>query len=260
MARKTQIVMGGEENYELLQKKEASWWSCGKETKEGELLLIYLIKPISAIVAMATTSSGAKPRKAWRFGADIKNIKIIEPPITLSEIRQQIPEWRWAKSARRATYLNETKVINKLLKLANLKRRKSPEKIISSAGAGFGTPEQNRVVEKAACKAVRHDFENRGYKFESREKENLGYDFDANRNGEKLHVEVKGISGAVAKFIITANELKLARTDLQFRVAAVTEALTAHPKIHHFTGRGFLKKFGLIPLAYFAEMKPKFSA
>ena len=253
--------MGGEENYDFLQKEKSGSWSCGKKTKKEDLLLIYLIKPVSAIVATAIASSDAKPHKKWRFIANIKNIKIIKPPVTLAEMRQRIPESNWVKNPRSPIYYVPKDIVSRLP--AKLKRKLIPElsdKIISSAGAGFGTPEQNRAVEKAACKAVRLYYLQKGFKVVSREKENLGYDFDVNRDTKKLHVEVKGISGSITKFIITAKEANRANADSKFRLAAVTEAMTELRRTHIFTGKEFLKKFELISLAYYAEVKQNLSA
>ncbi len=251
---------GSQESYERLEKcaqeNARGWWSCLKDTKDGDLLLFYFKDPRRAIVASATVSGGAKPGKSKGYDYIVwfNNVKLFEKELTLMELRKAIPEWGWLKRTRKETYPNEP-VANKLLKILNLDREESPEKIISSSGAGFGTADQNRIVEKAACKAVRLHFKNEGFEINSREKENLGYDFDAKRDQEELHIEVKGISGVVTKFVITAGEVKCARTDSRFRVAAVTEATTPRRKIKIFTGTEFLKKFTLRPLAYSVEMK-----
>jgi hypothetical protein len=152
--------------------------------------------------------------------------------------------------------LDEPKA-SKLLKLANRKGKQTAEPTvrISAVGAGFGTPEQNRIVEKAACKAIQGHFESKGYKLVSREIEKVGYDFDARRNGEELHIEVKGVSGSVRKFIITPKEIKCARTDSKFRLAVVTEATASTRKIKIFKQKEFLKFFELKALAYSAEDK-----
>src|SRR5208282_2300813 len=104
-------------------------------------------------------------------------------------------------------------------------------------------------------KAVKRYFERQGYKVVSCERQNLGYDFNVSRNGEMLHVEVKGVSGLVSKFIITAGEVKCARTDSKFRLVVVTEATVPKRKIELFTPKEFLKFFKLKTIAYFAEDK-----
>jgi hypothetical protein len=73
------------------------------------------------------------------------------------------------------------------------------------------------------------------------------------RDGEVLHVEVKGVSGAGLQFPITANEVGCARSDSAFQLAIVTEARTRKRHIDCFTGKQFLKRFKLHPLAFRAE-------
>ncbi|HXR06315.1 MAG TPA: DUF3883 domain-containing protein [Candidatus Acidoferrum sp.] len=261
---KAQIVMGSQASYEGLieraQQKEMDWWSCGKNTKDGDLLLIYFKKPISKIVASATASGDRKPDKDWRYRIDIKDIELIEPPIALEKMRETIPEWGWPKSPRCITYLKEA-IAKKLLKLANLKRESLADSLVrtSRGGAGFGTAEQNRIVEQAARKAVRLHYARMGYKIVSREKENLGYDFDVSRHRENLHVEVKGISGSDLRFPITANEIACARSDTKFRLAIVTEAISDQKRVHEFSRKRFLNYFDFKPLMFFAEAKSSLS-
>jgi hypothetical protein len=175
MGRKTtQIVMGSQNSYKGLMKSaqmnKAAWWSCGKDTKNDDLLFFYIKKPKSEIVALATASGDAKPDREWRYGVDVENIKRIEP-ISLEKMREVFPNWGWHKRTRNLTYL-DNRIGGKLLKLAGLKRRPNTESLItiSSTGAGFGTPKQNREVERAACQAVQTYFERLGYNVKSREK------------------------------------------------------------------------------------------
>ncbi len=141
-----------------------------------------------------------------------------------------------------------------LLTRGNLKI-KTPPVAVKVSGGGFGSAERNRLVEQAACKAVRKRYEQRKYEVVSREKENLGYDFDATRNSEKLHLEVKGVSGSLLKFPITANEVARARSDSKFQLVVVTETTLSTRKIHIYSRKEFLKLFDLKPFAYFAEVK-----
>jgi hypothetical protein len=262
MAKRTQIVMGSQESYEGLkesaQNKDAGWWSCGKETTDGDLLFFYFKEPISAIVASATASGDARPGEdeGYDYVVGIENVKFFEKQITLQEMRQEIPEWGWPKQARNSTYLNEP-IAKKLLKLAKLKGKsiaESPDRT-SRGGAGFGTPEHNHIVEEAARKAVRLHFEKMGCEVVSRETENLGYDFDVTCGREELHLEVKGSSGSGLRFPITANEVACARSDSKFRLAVVTEANSDRKRVHELSRKEFLEHFDLKPLTFFAEAK-----
>jgi hypothetical protein len=124
------------------------------------------------------------------------------------------------------------------------------------SGAGFGSAEENRRVEKAACRVACGHFKKRGYKVESRESEDVGYDFDVWRRNEALHVEVKGIAGSSLKFVITANEVRCAKTDQVFCLAVVTEACSKKPRIHIFDSQQFMKRFKIGPIAFVAKYKP----
>jgi hypothetical protein len=264
MNRQIQIVHGGVRNgdYEAIHRlaklKKENRWACGKNTKAGDILLIYFLQPHSKIVASAVALKDAQPGDYWPFMTRIGKIRLLPSPITLAEMKEMFPRWNWLNYPRSKQYLDEAKA-EVLLKRAELKL-KTPPVAVKVSGGGFGKPEQNRLVEQSACKAVCSFFKKRGYKLVSREKENVGYDFDATKRSETLHVEVKGISGSLLRFPITANEVACAKTDSKFRLAVITEATTPRNKVHLFSRKDFLKSFELTPLAYFAEAKESFRA
>lgn len=264
MNRRIQIVHGGVRNgdydtiHRLAKLKKENRWACGKNTKAGDTLLISFLQPHSKIVASAVALKDARPGDYWPFMTRIGNIRLLSSPITLAEMKEMFPRWKWLNYPRSKQYLDKAKS-DALLKRAGLKL-KTPPVAVKVSGGGFGRPEQNRLVEQAACGAVQKLFSKRGYKVVSREKENVGYDFDVTKKSETIHVEVKGISGSVLKFPITANEVACAKTDSKFRLAVVTEATTPQKKVHIFGRKDFLKGFGLTPLAYFAEAKESLRA
>jgi len=260
MNHQIQIVHGGSDKtngdftlvHDLAKTgKSSAHWGCGKDTKKGDDLLIYFEQPHSAIVARAVALRDATPGKYYRYDTRAGKFQILSSPITLEEMKEMFPRWKWLNYPRAKQYLDKA-TADALLNRAS-RRLSTPPVDVKVSGAGFGNPEQNRVVEKAACLAVRTYFERLNYEVISRETEKLGYDFDAIRNGEKIHIEVKGISGSVLRFPITANEVDCARNDQKFRLAVVTEAVTSQRKIHIFSSKDFRSSFGLRPLAYFAE-------
>ncbi len=255
MTRRTQIVVGGEGAHawlkEIASTNEPTWWSCSKRTKKGDSLFFYAMKPTSAIVATAIASSNAKANKRWHYVAGIEHVKLLGRPLTREELLDKIPEWGWPQQPRKSTYPEEA-VVRKLQRLTKLKGTQPPIRI-NIVGGGFGSATENRIVEKAACKAVQKHLQRNGYAVVSQESEKVGYDFDARRNGEELHVEVKGVSGSVRKFIITAREVRRARGDSKFRLALVTDAIVSDRRIRICTRKEFLESFELNPIAYFAE-------
>jgi hypothetical protein len=106
----------------------------------------------------------------------------------------------------------------------------------------------NVEVEKAAVHAVERHYEKLGYKVQSVEKENLGWDLYARRGGQVLHVEVKGVSNSGIYFELTPNEYKkLQEHHDRFRVCVVCDALTA-PNVYELqatkNGRNWQLKSG----------------
>jgi hypothetical protein len=255
-----QITHGGDKksgDFSLIKKcakaMKPTSWACLKETKKGAGLLIYFGKPRSAIMASAVACKDAIPRRGkWPYETKIDEIKILPVPISLNEMREMFPRWKWLNNTRSKQFLDNDKA--NLLSKRSSRKLKTPPVSVKVSGAGFGKPEQNRLVEQAACKAVRKHFERQGYEVVSREKENEGYDFDVTRNGMAIHVEVKGVSGSLQKFQITANEVACAHTDSKFQLALVTNALSPKQQLKIFSRKDFLKSFSLKPLAYFAEL------
>lgn len=124
-----------------------------------------------------------------------------------------------------------------------------------ACGAGFGDPVKNRKVEKASVRHVRKLFEGRGYNVVTREPECLGYDLDACKGADELHVEVKGVSGTIPNFLITQNEVRRSKSDPSFRLVVVTNALQRNPTADEFTGKEFLAKYNLAGMVFMARRK-----
>lgn len=75
-------------------------------------------------------------------------------------------------------------------------------------GGGFGDPESNREVERAAIARATAALEAEGWSVESVERDRIGFDLLCTRpDGEARHVEVKGVRGSARSFIITEGEL-----------------------------------------------------
>ncbi len=124
-------------------------------------------------------------------------------------------------------------------------------------GAGFGTPENNKLVEQAAIAAVTKWYKDQGWQVRSVEADKCGYDLDARRNGAEEHVEVKGVQGDEPAFIITAGEVRNLMLDRKHVTAVVTSALSMVPLLTRFSRDEFLSNFRLEPLAYRATSRKK---
>ncbi len=119
-----------------------------------------------------------------------------------------------------------------------------------SVGAGFSNAEMNRKVMEAAVSFVSEWYEERGWGIQSVEAERCCYDLLCMKGSAEEHVEVKGVKGTVLSFIITAGEVRQARTNPRFILCAVTSALSDTPQMFRYTGQAFIQNFKLKELAY----------
>lgn len=95
---------------------------------------------------------------------------------------------------------------------------------ISPRGAGFGTPAQNAIVERAAMDAVIAHYA--GWSCRDVSMDKVGWDIEfTHQSGEVAKVEVKGLSGSRPTVLLTVNELNAAKTDPEWILALVTRAL-----------------------------------
>jgi predicted transcriptional regulator len=250
-----QILIGGSRGMKLLEQmaahgRRASWYA-PKLTATGDTVLFYIEKPVSAIVAKGTALSRTKPTRLKWYETKVGRVRLLESPITLSELRQLFPNWAWLRSPNQFAYVSPERA-KALLKRCELK---SPPSIIegaASSGAGFGDAKTNALVEQAAVRKVTRRLERRGYKVFSRESERVGYDLDATKGRTELHVEVKGVSGEGMQFLITQAEVAKATSDSAFRLMVVTKARTRDAQVKEFRGGDLKRRFALTPVSYFA--------
>jgi hypothetical protein len=82
---------------------DASSWIVPRAVQVGDDVVVY----ISGFGFFATTriNSPARPRPDWnnRWGARLKDIRLIDPPISIAAIRRHIPQLRWASYPRSIT-------------------------------------------------------------------------------------------------------------------------------------------------------------
>jgi hypothetical protein len=90
--------------------------------------------------------------------------------------------------------------------------------------------EARKKVEVAAVTYVTKVYQKLGYKVTSREKENIGWDLDAEKKGIKLKLEVKGLAQSQVSVRISENEYKsMMANKNDYRLCVVTNALKNHP-------------------------------
>ena len=104
----------------------------------------------------------------------------------------------------------------------------------------------NAAVESAAVDVVWKYYEAAGYSLKSVESENVGWDIEARKGTQTLHIEVKGTSGLSIYFELTPNEyLKLKQLAHKYRVCVVCEALQA-PRMYELLPERIVKGWRLV--------------
>lgn len=92
-------------------------------------------------------------------------------------------------------------------------------------------------IERRAVEFAFKWYEERGYKVESVEKENVGWDLEARSTGHTILVEVKGLSGGTVSIGLTPNEYRMMSKPskrAQYRIFVVANALGKMPRPYEF--------------------------
>lgn len=235
----------------MAETGKSAYWSAPRLTARGDTVLFYIAEPVSAIVAVGRALSSARPTNEKWHEAKVGDVRRLNFPITLPELRQMFPKWAWLRSVNMFAYLDEHQSRTLLKRIDDKPSVAAPEALRKS-GAGFGDAETNLLVERAAIRKVTRLLKQRGFVVTSRERDSIGYDLDARRGRTELHVEVKGVSGAPIQFPITRNEVSRATSDPSFRLFVVTEAISKGARVHEFKGRELHHRFDLQPISYMA--------
>lgn len=122
-----------------------------------------------------------------------------------------------------------------------------------STGALFGELENNKEVERAAVEHVECWYKQRQWNVKSVENEKKGYDLFCTKTLREECVEVKGVKGAIAKFIITAGEYREARENSNFVLCVVTSALSRTRRLERYSGPELQKHFKFREIAFRAS-------
>ena len=129
-------------------------------------------------------------------------------------------------------------------------------------GGGIGQKEQdteqNKEIEGRAVRHVREGYKKRRWKVVSREKDNIGYDLQCTKGRREEHVEVKGTKRSGGSFPITSQEYERMKTDPDFILARVGNALSSHPILRRWSAQNALDAFEfqkIISISYKAMLK-----
>lgn len=134
------VIMSYEENdpYSVDRSGEHSW-SCGKTTREGDNLLLYVTKTGLSYLWAATTD--ARPDKKWKYSCNVKLVKKINPPIAIPELKSVFPRATWSEPHNhfrgRKSLKLDPDIYNKITSLRNglTKEAKTQDKEFAQAVA-----------------------------------------------------------------------------------------------------------------------------
>jgi hypothetical protein len=242
----------------LLEKMAATgrkaFWMSPKLTAVGDTVLFYIEEPVSAIVAVGEALSLARATDKKWYEAQVGQVRLLDVPITLTELRAMFPDWAWLRSVNMFAYVSPDRA-QALIKRCAIESPATKNERARVVGGGFGDAMTNALVEQAAVRKVIEILKRRGFSVRSRESERIGYDLDATKGKTELHVEVKGVSGREVQFIISKGEVAKAASDPASQLMVVTQARTRKACVHEFHGGDLKRLFALTPVNYFAERK-----
>jgi hypothetical protein len=252
------LISNAEHGKKILEQMattgRAAFWSAPRLTEAGDTVFFYIAEPVSAIMAVGKSLSRAKATNQKWYEAKVGNVRLLDAPMTLAELREMFPGWAWLRSVNMFAYVTPERA-KALLKRCDLKSTAFTRELARSMGGGFGDAATDPLVEQAAVRKVTRLLKGRGFRVRSRESERIGYDLDATKGRTELHVEVKGVSGDRIQFLITKAEVAKAASDLTFRLMVVTEARSRGARVREFHGRDLKRRFALTPVSYFAAWK-----
>ena len=94
---------------DLTDGQDTEEWKVPSGAMVGDLVLVYLMAPVSAIVAHATVlqepvQANAVPDREWGDGwwAELGCFGMVDPPITNAVLRPSLPSWKWPVAPRGA--------------------------------------------------------------------------------------------------------------------------------------------------------------
>lgn len=235
------------------------WVPALREAKSGDLILAYQTDRNELVGTAQVVEWRRRGRyqdivlkPLDRIGVKVRPLKKSDPRVA------RIPALR--PGPVRTLYSLSRPDANRLLKAAHAELLPDSDAARNAAqsslvGAGFGTPVENRHVERAAVSFVRRYLRRQRWKVADISSEKRGYDLLCQRGRSERHVEVKGCKGSKIQFIITGNEKDAWSSDSHFVLALVTSVLGSSPTLHMFTGPRDLEKFRLAPISYVATLK-----
>ena len=94
-----QILFGGNRGKKQLEQMAADsreeFWHVPKLMAAGDMVLFYIDRPTSAIIAIGRTLSRPRATKLKWYEAKVGKVRLLDAPIKLAELREMFPGWTW---------------------------------------------------------------------------------------------------------------------------------------------------------------------
>lgn len=237
--------------------KTAENTAISKVTKDGTLADVVLtalyhiraFNPASAVKMKQLVSAMREVQKVCGYKKDISN--------TYSDLCNRLANHGWLDKTDDTRWFFIESAQNKITGGRkgdeNGSNEASPQP--APSGAGFGNPEENKEVEKAAIAIVKKKYKFDGWTVKSVEKDKCGYDLECHKGETTENIEVKGVRGSEQSFFITDREVQQAQTNPKFVLFLVTSALTS-PVLSRYSGPEFVRRFELKVVQYRAALRP----
>ena len=116
MSRSTFITVSNAEFYEVLledSEQGETNWTISRHARPGDRMLLYICKPISAVVAVCTVATMPEqiddPTNEWfgSFMADMQSLQMLKEPIERTALIERFPTWGYWKQPRNSVRVPE---------------------------------------------------------------------------------------------------------------------------------------------------------
>lgn len=102
----------------------SEYWSAPKLTAAGDTVFFYVDAPISAVIAVGKALTSTRPTRSKWHEAKVGELRLLDSPISLAELRTMFPDWAWLQKARMFAYVNPERA-SALLKRAPISKLRS---------------------------------------------------------------------------------------------------------------------------------------
>ena len=237
-ARRYWALLANPDRYRVeaaVSERDEDWWTTGgSELFPGDEVIVWRSRSRKSrdrergIVAFGTVLTEPETRAdSSPFWIDSERRLRPEPRVLVRYERADgLPLWAddpgnealltlsVARSRGRSVFRVTGEQWAEIAALAGLERgQDSEETALIKRGIGRATdPARNKAIEQRAMEKAARCYREAGWEVEDvSSRRGLGYDIRCTRNGEELHVEVKGVSTDGSEVNLTRNEVEHAR-------------------------------------------------